>query len=54
MKKTYINPTLLVVNVQPTQLLALSRDGEYDSEHDTVLSKGGWSWDDDEPVDYEE
>lgn len=56
MKKIYINPEINVVKVQPAQMIANStpRYGGSTTAASGNLSKGGWSWDDDEPVDYEE
>lgn len=56
MKKIYINPEINVVKIQPAQMIANSTPGYGGTTNETSgnAAKGGWNWDDDEPVDYEE
>lgn len=57
MKTIYVKPQLTVVGINKPCLLTGSDNipqGESYKKDDIVLSKGGWSWDDDEPEDYEE
>lgn len=57
MKKVYNQPSIEVVRLQPFRLMEGSQpvSGEdYNPNTMTPGAKGGWNWDDDEPVDYEE
>ena len=53
MKKTYINPTLTVANIQPTRILVgspIGKGDEYNSETDLLLGRRSRfdDWDEDE------
>ena len=41
MKKTYLNPTLTVVKVQPARILTGSEQGQLDSEQ-TITERSGF------------
>ena len=49
MKKTYLNPTLTVVNVQPAQVIASSPDAKFSKSGSTTTMDGrqgsfsGWT-----------
>ena len=57
MKKTYQIPTVAIVRVSPSRMIAASplpTSEKPADENGGMLGKGGWSWDDDEPEEYEE
>ena len=54
MNKEYIKPIVSVYEMKPTSQLMLNGSLQDKDANGPALSKGGWSWDDDEPVDYEE
>ena len=57
MRKIYYKPTIQVVKVQVKPLLTGSESVPVNSTPvagGSSDAKGGWSWDDDEPEDYEE
>ena len=43
MKKTYINPTLTVVMIQPEQFIALSTQGETDASYGNLGREADFS-----------